>query len=144
MIRGIRGLTLKRVALLTEAGVCVAIAKVLVHGVPFRWTARTMGTKSMITPEHEDGRTAANAKEIRWALQAIARRVRPLRQCLPQAMAAQWMTRRRGIRSTLYLGTRREAGVMEAHAWLRAGTRTVVGGEVCGQYSVIAAFGTPE
>jgi Transglutaminase-like superfamily len=38
--------------------------------------------------------------------------------CLPQSLTLWWLLRRRGIESDLRFGARKEAGKMEAHAWV--------------------------
>ena len=38
--------------------------------------------------------------------------------CLQQSLALWWLLRRQGIRSELYIGTRKEAGRLDAHAWI--------------------------
>ncbi|QJE73279.1 lasso peptide biosynthesis B2 protein [Aerophototrophica crusticola] len=82
---------------------------------------------------------------IRWAVRAAARHVPWNAVCLPRAMAAKAMLRRRGIGSTLYLGValRPEPGVQgraAAHAWLRAGAVVLTGEEHMDQYTCIAKF----
>jgi hypothetical protein len=62
--------------------------------------------------------------------------------CLPQAMAAKWMLRRRRTPSTLYLGLRREEKTsLTAHAWLRAGDEIITGRAAIMEHQVIATFG---
>lgn len=63
-------------------------------------------------------------------------------RCLPQAMAAQWMLRRRGVNSVLVFGARRSGGdgPLEFHAWLMAGGECVVGGNDIGSYSAFPPF----
>ena len=127
--------------ILMEAGVCVTCAKVLVHSIAFRYLTKMIGRQSVESPELIDAAGSRVMTDVGWALRAIGRRVETLRQCLPQAIAAHWMARRRKVTSTIYLGTRREAGTLSAHAWLRAGNRFVVGGESRAGHHVIAAFG---
>src|SRR5262249_19102104 len=38
--------------------------------------------------------------------------------CLQRSLALWWLLRRQGIRSELYIGTRKEAGRLDAHAWI--------------------------
>jgi hypothetical protein len=52
------------------------------------------------------------------------------------------MLRRRGIRSTLYLGVARDP--ITAHAWLRVGALNVTGGQDVARYAVVASFGAIE
>lgn len=65
----------------------------------------------------------------------------PIRvRCLPQAMAAQWMLRRRGVRGKLMFGVRRGEAAkrpLEFHAWLTVDGECVVGG---GGVESFAAF----
>jgi hypothetical protein len=61
--------------------------------------------------------------------------------CLPTALVAQWMLRRRGVASRLCLGVRREASALAAHAWLEIDRRVVFGGTDV-PYAQIAQFGT--
>lgn len=132
--------------LFLEAVLWLAWAKLLVHGVPFRWVAPRLGRTNVETPEAitVTGRTLAG--EISWAVEAAARHVPLGFVCLPQAMAAKWMLRRRHLPSTLYLGvaldpTRKAA--MLAHAWLRAGDKIVTGAAEAQRHSKVAAFGDP-
>src|SRR2546423_1780428 len=48
--------------------------------------------------------------------------------CLPRALAAQAMLRRRGVASRLCLGTARDGGTLAAHAWIELGHEVIVGG----------------
>ena len=59
--------------------------------------------------------------------------------CLPQAVGAQRMLRRRGIPSTLYLGINPAAGY-DAHAWVRVGNLIVTGGPRPDQFAVVSSF----
>ncbi len=64
-------------------------------------------------------------------------------RCLPQAMAGQWMLRRRGVRSTLVFGVRRgqtKDNHLEFHAWLIAGGECVLGGAEVGSYTAFPPF----
>jgi hypothetical protein len=74
---------------------------------------------------------AAAADRIAWAVTAVARRLpATFRACLPQAMAACVMLRRRGLPARLVIGVRREPSPrpLEAHAWVESGGRVIVGG----------------
>lgn len=61
--------------------------------------------------------------------------------CFVRALTARRMLVKRGIPCTLYLGTCMEDGKMTAHAWLRAGSIYVSGGNGTG-YAVTAFYGT--
>jgi len=81
------------------------------------------------------------ARDIGWAIELLAVRG-PLRTaCLGQALAAQALLRRRRIPSVLTVGLGRDAdGKLRAHAWLRVGDRTVVGGQGREDFTPLAGF----
>ena len=61
-------------------------------------------------------------------------------KCLVQALTAQKLLIRRGIKTTLYLGVKKETDdSLCAHAWLRCGRCQVTGGDVSG-YVMLAKF----
>jgi hypothetical protein len=61
--------------------------------------------------------------------------------CLPRALAAHAMLRRRGIASKLCLGVARDGDEFTAHAWIEVGEQKIVGGEEAVAFTQIAAFG---
>lgn len=126
-----------------EALLCLAWAKLLIHTVPFRRLAPRLGQTQTETPPAIAAAERARAVHVSWAVQAVARHV-PLRFiCLPQAIAAKWMLRRRGIATTLYLGVapdRAKHEAITAHAWLRAGDKIVTGESEAARHRVLAFF----
>lgn len=78
---------------------------------------------------------------IAWAIEHSAARQRMDRKCLPRALAAHAMLRRRGIASRLCLGVARSGDDIAAHAWIEVGEQTIIGGD--GRYTQLAAFGSP-
>jgi len=63
--------------------------------------------------------------------------------CLPQAVAAKWMIRRRNIAGTLYLGVMKDETNREklaAHAWIRCGRIVLTGAKGHRQYTVVSTF----
>lgn len=63
--------------------------------------------------------------------------------CLPTALAAQSMLRRRGVASKLCLGVRRETSALAAHAWLEIDHKVVFGATELA-YARIAEYGGAE
>jgi hypothetical protein len=61
--------------------------------------------------------------------------------CLPTALVAQSMLRRRGIASKLCLGVRRDGSALAAHAWLEI-DRQVVFGNNDGTFVPVAEYGS--
>jgi hypothetical protein len=122
---------------LREAGIMLALARLAVRLLPsarlFAWAGRP--------PKHLR-RFATD--EARWIAWAVAQRggapgINAL--CLPRALAAHAMLRRRGIASRLCLGVARNGDVVAAHAWIEVGGRAIVGGEEAAGFTRLAAFG---
>ena len=130
-------------ALFCEALAELVRAKLLVHTVPFRWIVPSFGRQHQETAPTVSLAARKIAVDVSWAVQAAARHV-PLRfVCLPQAMAAQRMLRRRGLASTLYLGVALESdrALLRAHAWLRAGDKILTGEAEAARHRQLVAFG---
>lgn len=75
----------------------------------------------------------------------VARRLPFRALCLPQAMAAQWMLRRRGVRSQLVFGARRGTApdrALEFHAWLIVAGECVIGAGEVETYTPLRPHGT--
>lgn len=126
-----------------EALLRLAWAKLLIHTIPFRWLAARLGRAQAETPSAVTPAERAVAVKVSWAVQTAARYVPFGFVCLPQAVAAQRMLRRRGVATTLYLGValdpaKREA--LQAHAWLRAGDKIVTGESEAARHRVLATF----
>ncbi|MES2442651.1 MAG: lasso peptide biosynthesis B2 protein [Pseudomonadota bacterium] len=122
-------------ALLAEAVARLIAARVQIAAVPFRRIARRLGVFVPPTdPRIAERRAPAPADETRiasrvgWAVTRAASHVPFKAVCLPQAMAAHAMLRRRGIASAMHLGARRSAEKpIDAHAWLDAAGVEVTG-----------------
>ena len=112
-------------AMAVEAVACLLLARVVVHRVPMRyWRGRIDGTEEGATPARRLlGRTVGTM------VRRVACRLPVRAVCLPRAMAAQWMLRRRGVSSRLMFGVRRGAADrrLEYHAWLTVGGECVIG-----------------
>lgn len=128
-------------ALLLEALGWLVWAKVLLLIFPFRWIAPHLGKRmaessaTLTEPQRE------LVSRISWAVQSAASHVPLGLVCLPQAMAAKWMLRRRHIASTLYLGVARpDENQFTAHAWLRVGHYILTGRAESRTHTVLATF----
>jgi hypothetical protein len=127
--------------LLLEALALLCWARFLVRVVPFRRIAPHLGRPMTESPAGVTEAERRVAWRIAWAVQAVVRHVPLGFVCLPQAMAAKWMLRRRRLPSTLYLGLQRqEEPKMTAHAWLRVGDRILTGRAESLDHTVIATF----
>ena len=147
-------------ALALEAAFTLLLARLLVAHVPMRfWRRRLdMAPESSPCPERaesprqrrstmlpgaderpaerddEERRAAARLRiprKMARVVRKVARRLPFQALCLPQAMAAQWMLRRRSIPSRLVFGARRgrtPERTFEYHAWLMVAGQCVIGG----------------
>lgn len=117
--------------------------KARVRFQPFRRLAATVGTPQRETAASLSADDRAVAVAVSWAVQAAARHAPVEFVCLPQALTAQRMLRRRGIATTLYLGVspdRAKPHALAAHAWLRAGDKIVTGEEQAAHHRQLAWF----
>ena len=125
--------------LLAEALLALASARFALRTLPFKTVAdRAARPPARRTPSDPE----ADILRTRWAIRAAARRVPFRAMCLEQGLAACALLGRRGIGCTLYYGVRRspDAG-LQAHLWVRAGERDVIGTEGLEAFSLLAAYG---
>jgi hypothetical protein len=125
----------RRRVLLLEAVARLLAARARILALPFRAIAKQLG--DFVPPA--DPRVAACrarardearvvAEEVSWAVTRAARHVPFSAVCLPQAMAAHAMLRRRGIASAVHFGAQKGASKpIDAHAWLDAAGVEVTG-----------------
>jgi hypothetical protein len=138
--------------LLFEAAVVLAASRLAVAVLPFAYLSRHwLGTATSPAEAHAGlrvTRAAAAASRhalvitrIGWAVRCAARQVPFRAVCLPQAIAAKYMLRRRGIASSLYFGVRKDAaGTWALHAWLWAETIEVTGYPLAHDVTPIACY----
>jgi len=113
--------------LLVEALLWLTLARLAIPAVPFRRIAPLLGRTMEETPFHvTEGPPVAEG--VSQAIRTAADHAPWKSRCLVRAVAAQWMLKRRGIGSTLYLGVSKEdTKVMSAHAWVRCGDKFLTG-----------------
>jgi len=122
---------------LREAAVGVFLAQLAVRFIPtarlFAWAER---------PPRRVRRFATDeTRWIAWAVERVGRGAQLNSACLPRALAAQAMLRRRGIPSRLCLGVAREGSGLLAHAWVEIGQDKIVGGAEADGFTRLAEFG---
>lgn len=132
---------------LLESLFCLLIARVLNVVLPVRWYAWVFGRHQCLTPDQVSLDVSRQAAVVGGAIQRVAGFVPFKSVCLQQAMAAKLMLARRGIPSTFYLGMNRDSALRNqkenrhaAHAWVRVGSRNVVGGQDVSAYVVVSTF----
>lgn len=127
--------------LMAEALVYLAWARIL-KAIPFSKVAPMLGVRMAETETAADPDRQAVIRDISRAIRLMSRYTLWESKCLVMAIAGLKMLERRGIESTLYLGTARDdTGNMVAHAWLRSGSCYVTGAEVMRRFTVVATFG---
>jgi Transglutaminase-like superfamily len=139
----------RRRALVVEAALSLLVARLALIFVSFSQLARCFGT--LVPPG--DARlgdacgSATNydqavvAKEVSWAVTRVARYVPFRAVCLPQAMAAHNMLRRRGVASIMHFGAAKgQTKPLDAHAWLDAAGVEVTGYPVEERLTEIACW----
>ncbi|HEY0223660.1 MAG TPA: lasso peptide biosynthesis B2 protein [Pseudolabrys sp.] len=137
-----------RRALTAEAVMWLMLARLALIFIPFPRLARRFGTfvpptdtralqaRGRTSPEH-----AQLAKDVGWAVTRSASYVPFKAVCLPQAMAARIMLKRRGVASAMHFGAARGRDKpLDAHAWLDAAGVEVTGYPVAKGFAEIGCF----
>jgi len=138
----------RRRALVVEAVACLLLARLGLIFVPFPKLARQLGcfvppSDPRVLAARTSGtqQDAALAQEIGWAVTRSARYVPFKAVCLPQAMAARVMLKRRGVSSVLHFGAVRGTDTpLDTHAWLDAAGVDVTGYPVANKFAEIGCF----
>lgn len=131
--------------LLVEAVYAVAVARLSLRVVPFSVLMRLRGLRlGGLRLNDGTATTDGNPDQARRIGRAIRRAVRhaPFQAlCLPRALAASQMLRRRGLPAEVVFGVTRDCGgALSAHAWCLSGDFPVTGILAAGQYSRIARY----
>jgi hypothetical protein len=130
-------------ALLLEAFTLLGLARFAVLVLPFRWLAVSLGKHMAETDARIDPSRLVHARMVGRAVRSAARYTPWESLCLPQAIAAQWMLKRRHVAGTVYLGVAKDKTKPEklsAHAWVRTGDLILTGDKGHRQFTVVATF----
>ncbi len=80
-------------------------------------------------------------RRVAFAVTSAAANVPWRSDCLPQAIAARALLKRRGYVPTIHLGVERLGDdALAGHAWLTCGNAVVIGGEDLGRYTEVHRF----
>ena len=131
--------------LLLEAVMRLAMARLSLIFVPFSVLASRLGAVERADPDSSVApplplQQQEAVRKIGWAVTRAARYIPFRAVCLPQAIAAKAMLRRRGIASVMHFGVAKTREKMDAHAWLDAGRIEVTGYPVEASYVEVARF----
>ena len=127
----------KRRVYLREAAIMLVLARLAVRFLPparlFAWAGRPV--------RHVRRFADDEARWVAWAVDHLGALTGMDGLCLPRALAAHAMLRRRGIASRLCLGVARSGSAFAAHAWIEVGDERIVGGDEAARFTRLAAFG---
>ena len=106
---------------LAQAMILLPMMALVLRLMGFR---RSQHIFSRFLPHKFSGKTERSETTLSQALHisrlvglAVRHGVHPA-NCLQRSLALWWLLRRHGIRSEMYIGTRKEAGRLDAHAWI--------------------------
>ncbi len=89
---------------------------------PLVQKAAALGRKD----KHVDSHGAfSQFNNLQWLVRIAARNHLYEMTCLRQSLALQWLLARRGIPAELRIGVRKQAGALEAHAWVECAGQAV-------------------
>lgn len=129
--------------LLLEAFLLLGIARLGVLVLPFRWLAKSLGSHMREDQTPVAFADSQTARMIGGAVRSAAGWTPWGSVCLPQAVAAKWMLKRRRIPATVYLGVMKDETRPEkltAHAWIKCGQMILTGAKGHAQYKVVSTF----
>jgi hypothetical protein len=113
----------------------------LLKFISFSKIAPTLGNRMEETPYEVIDENEKLIRQISQMIHLASKYAYWESECLVKAIAARKMLERRGISSTLYLGTGRdEEGKLVAHAWIRSGLFYITGLEGRERFTVVATF----
>jgi Transglutaminase-like superfamily len=122
---------------LREAAVMIVLARLAVRFIPpariFSWADRPPGRINRFAGDE--------ANWIAWAVETAAAKPWIKALCLPRALAAHAMLRRRGIASRLCIGVARKQSGLATHAWVEVGKQKIDAGVGEAGYARLAEFG---
>ena len=117
--RGERGL-------LVLAAVCLPLTALGLRVAAFERVLAALGRLAGRRPlEAEEADVARRAQRTEQLVCWAARHGLHRGNCLSQSLTLWWLLRRQGIASDLRLGVYKDAGRLEAHAWIECGGRVL-------------------
>src|SRR5262245_45113060 len=122
---------------LREAAIMIVLARLAVRFFPaaviFSWADR---------PPRRVNRFAADeARWVTWAVEKAGAKSSINALCLPRALAAHAMLRRRGVASRLCLGVARDETGLTAHAWVEVAKQKALSDAEGVRFTRLAEFG---
>lgn len=127
-----------------EAMTWLVLARFLIARVPFGHWRSWLGTPVAPLADDPDLRLEANlaARRLARAVVRAAGRLPGRSRCLAQAMALQWMLRRRGLDGVLHIGVlpgSARGTLDDLHAWVVRHGEVVIGADAGPHHALFAA-----
>lgn len=128
--------------LLLEALLWLGAARLAVLIMSFKRIAPHLGRRMADSSADEDVEAGEMVRRISWALARAGHHALWDCNCLTRALAGKGMLRRRGLRSTLYLGVAdsEDKDGLHAHAWLTSGDVILSGARDKDSFTVVSTF----
>jgi len=132
---------LKRLVGLTNCERCLLARAFMVVGITrvALWILPVDGVRRVATKAAGLGSYPVPVDRSAWAVHVVSRYV-PGATCLTQALAVQALLISSGYASRVEIGVAREAGKLEAHAWVICDGQIVVGGPEVKRYLRLATW----
>jgi hypothetical protein len=139
LLRKLSGRSARELALMTEAVVVLAAARLAARLLPFQWVMSPARAPLRRAPPPDAADLAV--REVTQAVTRVSRHVVFRAACLQQALAVRGMLARRGVETVLHFGAAMEADEgLRAHAWLSRGETVIVGAGPATRYAQLAEF----
>ena len=109
--------------LLLRTFALVAVIRVLLWTVPFRFARRLILTRAAVSPEL----MRIPVKRLSWSVQASAKRI-PAASCLTQALALHRILARAGHTADVWIGVAKDSSNgLASHAWIEHEGEILIG-----------------
>jgi hypothetical protein len=116
--------------LLLTVALLLGVIRLGLRLLPFRTLCRLLNRAARVSVGLE-AVDAFRPDRIAWAVTVASPYMLGVRRCLVQALVVQLLLVRRGYPARVHLGVARgDGGQVQAHAWVEAGGRIVIGGSV--------------
>ncbi|WP_226677957.1 lasso peptide biosynthesis B2 protein [Mesobacillus jeotgali] len=126
--------------MMLEAYILLGWARI-VKSQPFTKVVPILGESMGETVDTIEDSNVEILRRVSFSVNLISKYTFWESMCLVKAIAASKMLEKRGIESTLYLGTTKdETGKMIAHAWLRSGPYYITGAEGMEKFTVVGRY----
>ena len=128
------------IALAAEAAFMLTFFRAALNFLPTQRLTAWMGRPDQRRASVSQATAMQTIRRVQWSIDAVVRHAPLTFVCFPRSLAVYFMLRRRHIASKLFYGVARDADQLTAHTWVKVGDRTVVGGEVESQFTVLNTF----